>query len=129
MTLEEFVSQNKELCDFANSRQAVRVLLKILRELTRVTDLDDKRSTLIASDAIRNRQIAERILNSEAEMDKPLELSVRCTWTEDNDGVWSSECGLVWSFENGKVCENNIEYCMRCGRLVDAHEYDPETEQ
>ena len=60
---EQKVKDNAEF--IANSRQAVPVLLKILRELTRVTDFDDKSSTLITSDAIRNSQIAEQIINEE----------------------------------------------------------------
>ncbi len=39
-----------------------------------------------------------------------------CKWSEDNDGVWSSECGDAWFFDSGDPQENSMVYCPFCGR-------------
>lgn len=42
----------------------------------------------------------------------------RCTWTEDADGVWHTECGEAWTFECDGPKENRVTFCHHCGRRV-----------
>ena len=44
-----------------------------------------------------------------------------CTWTEtdDEDGIWSSSCGELWSFIDGGPKENRVSYCHHCGKKVE----------
>ena len=44
-----------------------------------------------------------------------------CTWTEtdDEDGIWSSSCGELWSFIDGGPKENRVSYCHNCGKKVE----------
>jgi len=43
-----------------------------------------------------------------------------CTWTEDDNGAWEGACGVVWEFTDGGPGENDVRFCMRCGRPVSA---------
>lgn len=38
-----------------------------------------------------------------------------CTWTEDENGFWNTECGNIEEFSWGDVEENNYRYCPFCG--------------
>lgn len=40
-----------------------------------------------------------------------------CKWTEDSDGTWNSECGVVWQFTESGVTENGYKFCHNCGRI------------
>ena len=44
-----------------------------------------------------------------------------CTWTQtdDEDGIWSSSCGELWSFIDGGPKENRVSYCHHCGKKVE----------
>ena len=41
-----------------------------------------------------------------------------CTWREDDNGAWETECGGVWEFADGGPDENGARYCFRCGSSV-----------
>lgn len=41
-----------------------------------------------------------------------------CRWTEDEDGVWWSDCGRGWCFNDGGPSENGVRFCQGCsGRI------------
>ena len=40
-----------------------------------------------------------------------------CSWSEDGDGGWESDCGLMWEFNNeGGPLDNDMRYCPKCGK-------------
>lgn len=41
-----------------------------------------------------------------------------CVWAENEDGVWETECGHVFTFETGTATENSFRYCPYCGRTL-----------
>lgn len=46
--------------------------------------------------------------------DRSTEQSV-CKWTEDCDGIWSTECGEMHSLNEGSPADNNMRFCCYCG--------------
>jgi len=53
--------------------------------------------------------------------------------TDDDRGVWEcSECGEEWVIETGNPFENNMQFCPKCGRLINSisweeNQWDDET--
>ena len=44
----------------------------------------------------------------------------RCTWTEDSDGCWRTDCGNFADVNEGLPSANGMKYCWYCGkRLVE----------
>ena len=46
-----------------------------------------------------------------------------CEWKKDepyfgDDRYFATECGEAYYFEEGKLDENNYNYCPNCGKLV-----------
>ena len=39
-----------------------------------------------------------------------------CTWTENEDGVYETNCGNLFAFNDGTPSENGFEFCPYCGR-------------
>lgn len=39
-----------------------------------------------------------------------------CHWSMDADGMWSSECGVDWTFGDGGPVDNSMRYCHGCGK-------------
>ena len=39
----------------------------------------------------------------------------RCTWTEDDDGVFQTSCGGSWEFTHDGPGENRAKFCPYCG--------------
>jgi DNA-directed RNA polymerase subunit RPC12/RpoP len=49
----------------------------------------------------------------------PAEDHCHYTMTDDNVNLWQcSACGEEWVFDSGDPEENNVNYCMRCGRKL-----------
>lgn len=44
-----------------------------------------------------------------------------CKWTEDEDGVWHTDCGNSFEFSAHGPEENGIKFCMYCGRKVTSY--------
>ena len=38
-----------------------------------------------------------------------------CRWTEDEDGVWHSDCGHAFVLNDGTPSENGMRWCSYCG--------------
>jgi hypothetical protein len=38
-----------------------------------------------------------------------------CIWREDAGGLWSTECGHAFEFNDGGPNENQIKFCGYCG--------------
>lgn len=43
----------------------------------------------------------------------------KCTWTEDENGNWLTECGRLWALIEGSPAENGMEWCPMCGRKLE----------
>lgn len=52
----------------------------------------------------------------------PVRQPLTCVWTEDADfemaGTYASACGELWSFVDGGVNENKVNFCHGCGKPV-----------
>lgn len=41
-----------------------------------------------------------------------------CEWREDDEGTWHASCGTEWQFTNDGPVENDVHYCMGCGKPI-----------
>ena len=39
-----------------------------------------------------------------------------CTWIENEDGVYETNCGNLFAFNDGTPSENGFAFCPYCGR-------------
>lgn len=56
------------------------------------------------------------------------ERDATCTWREDDEGVWQTECGDAFEFTTDGPEENNVKYCCYCGKWIVVVKYEPEQE-
>ena len=49
--------------------------------------------------------------------------SKKCNWSEDEDGVWETECNEAFCFENGSPHENKANFCPFCGGILIERKY------
>ena len=49
-----------------------------------------------------------------------------CTWEEDDEGTWHTDCGQAFQFNAGGPLENGARYCMYCGQEIHAKKYPGE---
>ena len=42
----------------------------------------------------------------------------KCTWQPDEDGTWSSQCGLAFVFNEQGPKENHFKFCPKCGKEI-----------
>jgi hypothetical protein len=47
------------------------------------------------------------------------EREATCTWTEDSEGTWQTECGDAFVFTDGGPVENSVRYCCYCGKCIE----------
>jgi len=47
-----------------------------------------------------------------------IEQPLTCTWTEDAEGYYSTECGEAYVFNDGTPAQNNAVYCHHCGGKI-----------
>lgn len=45
-----------------------------------------------------------------------------CRWTEEDYGVWWSDCGEGWCFNDGGPSENSVRFCQGCGWHIELAE-------
>jgi len=38
-----------------------------------------------------------------------------CTWTENEDGYWETNCGNAFTLEEGTPTKNEMVFCCYCG--------------
>ena len=53
----------------------------------------------------------------------PLGRNDTCTWVEDSEGTWESECGSAYGFFEGGPKENHVRFCHQCGGKVQVKPY------
>lgn len=44
-----------------------------------------------------------------------------CSWSE-TDGVWKTECGRMFEFNDGTPASNHCRFCMYCGKRLKAQQ-------
>jgi hypothetical protein len=50
-----------------------------------------------------------------------------CEWVEDDSGVWATDCGFSFEFNEGGPGDNKFEYCPFCGKNLGANPFVEET--
>ena len=45
-------------------------------------------------------------------------LEAPCTWTEDEDGAWDTDCGNRFEFNDGGPTNNHFTHCPYCGKVL-----------
>lgn len=58
------------------------------------------------------KEQAERIKELEAELGK-------CFWTQDEDGIYDTDCDNRFELLAGTPKDNRMKYCPYCGKLID----------
>ena len=88
--------------------------------MNRLTDGFRGASMFMTSDQAR---IYNRLAQYEDDVDAGrLIPSTTCTWTEDEDGIWTcSDCEINWYFDgiNNSPAANECYFCPRCGRRIE----------
>ncbi|WP_252178360.1 hypothetical protein [Endozoicomonas sp. 4G] len=41
-----------------------------------------------------------------------------CTWTDDPEGIWHTDCGEAFEVHAGSPGQNGLRYCCFCGRKL-----------
>lgn len=56
-----------------------------------------------------------------------------CDWWEEDDdnmpGTYRTDCGRIWSFTEGGLKDNEMHYCMGCGKKTREVKLDREDER
>lgn len=42
-----------------------------------------------------------------------------CKWTQDEDGLYHTECGNTFYFDSGTLKENKQKFCGYCGKIIE----------
>ena len=45
-------------------------------------------------------------------------MSESCTWREDEDGNWCTECGNIFVLDGAPPDEHGMRFCCYCGRAL-----------
>jgi hypothetical protein len=48
----------------------------------------------------------------------------KCVWTEDEDGIWSTDCKNDFLFIDGGPDDNKMKFCCFCGLPLQAAAYE-----
>ena len=51
-----------------------------------------------------------------------------CKWTEDDCGVWETDCGHLYEINEGTPKSNEMRFCCYCGGALVQLEYEEEEE-
>ncbi len=41
-----------------------------------------------------------------------------CTWREDDDGNWITDCNNIFILIDGTPHENKMKFCVYCGKML-----------
>lgn len=41
-----------------------------------------------------------------------------CDWTDEDEGIWSTECGQMFCCYEGTPAENGFVFCCYCGERI-----------
>ena len=45
-------------------------------------------------------------------------MNEKCTWSEDEDGLWWTACKKIHEFFDGTPTENSYKFCPYCGKVL-----------
>jgi hypothetical protein len=45
-------------------------------------------------------------------------MNEKCTWSEDEDGLWWTACKEIHEFFDGTPTENSYKFCPYCGKVL-----------
>jgi hypothetical protein len=65
-----------------------------------------------------NRAVWAVRTDSEWHVEEIKEQSEECTWTLDDDGIYTTACGDMFQPEAGSRSDNGMKYCYRCGKRI-----------
>jgi len=51
--------------------------------------------------------------------------SATCVWTEDENGIYQTECEDAFEFNDGAPADNGMVYCCYCGKRLVAKRFTP----
>lgn len=57
-------------------------------------------------------------------IEKEKRIGETCTWTQDQDGVWDTECGGRFEVMECTPHENQMNYCPYCGKSLREVQYE-----
>lgn len=86
----EAILDGKEVSDFAMSFPIVRRVWE-LRQITEVEEMNGIGT---------------------------VKFEPKCRWTEDDEGIWYTECGNAHEFMTDSPTENKYKFCPYCGREI-----------
>ena len=46
-----------------------------------------------------------------------------CLWVQDSDGIWNTNCGVAFEFNEGLPKDNHANFCHNCGKPLIADAY------
>ncbi len=49
-----------------------------------------------------------------------------CTWHEDDDGHWHTDCKQMFTLFDGTPVENGFGFCPYCGKELEEERYQEE---
>jgi hypothetical protein len=55
-------------------------------------------------------------------------MTEKCTWSEDEDGLWWTACKEIHEFFDGTPIKNGYKYCPYCGKPLKEVEFEYEEE-
>lgn len=64
------------------------------------------------------------IKRREAELASIREAPTPCLWSEDEDGIWDTDCGNAHTFFSGGPVENSYKFCPYCGKPLEEKKYE-----
>jgi len=47
-----------------------------------------------------------------------------CIWTEDENGIYQTECWNAFELNDGTPADNGMVYCCYCGNLIKENLYE-----
>jgi hypothetical protein len=50
-------------------------------------------------------------------------MNEKCTWSEDEDGLWWTACKEIHEFFDGTPIKNGYKFCPYCGKPLKEVEY------
>ena len=68
------------------------------------------------------RQLTWRPVSEKPEKDE------MCTWQEDEDGLWHTDCHEIHQFFDGTPTENSYKFCPYCAKPLKEEKYNDQKE-
>jgi len=70
----------------------------------------------------------EELAEAKEQIDVLLKVAGKCTWKEDDEGIWDTTCGEAFTFIEGTPGENDMKYCCYCSKPLEEAKFEEDTE-